>query len=88
MPAREVNAMLEDPFGNFQPQPGSRFWSWTLLAWLVVLALFAAALVAISGCATQEETVWHRICYEQYLGKDERGLLVVRHFCVKPEEVE
>lgn len=44
--------MLEDPFYEEpRPQPGSRFWSWTLLGWLFVIALVGAALVNLAGCA-------------------------------------
>lgn len=48
--------------------------------------LFATILFGCTGCATNEEEVWHRVCYEQFLGKDERGLFVVRHFCIKEQE--
>ena len=53
----------------------------------MLFALFALALILapLVGCATPEEQVWQRVCYEQLLGQDERGLYVVRHFCVKEE---
>lgn len=57
---------------------------WVAVGLAIALGLFLAVIGA--GCATTEEEVaWQRICYEQLLGKDERGLVVVRHFCVKEE---
>lgn len=43
--------MLEDPY-NFKPQPSSRFWGWTLAAWLVVIVLFGLGL---AWCAQAQE---------------------------------
>lgn len=57
-----------------------------LIAVLILGALAMALL--LPGCASQpvEEEMWHRICYEQPIGRTENGLIVVRHFCVKEEE--
>lgn len=43
--------MLEDPY-DYQPQPGTRFWGWTLIAWLFVVGLFGAG---VATCAQGAE---------------------------------
>lgn len=42
--------MLEDPY-EFQPQPGSRFWGWTLFAWLIFIALAGVGIVKCAQAA-------------------------------------
>lgn len=42
--------MLEDPF-EYEPKPGSRFWGWTLAAWLFVIGLFSAGVVTCAHSA-------------------------------------
>lgn len=42
--------MLEDPY-DYQPQPGTRFWGWTLAGWLFVVGLFAVGLVTCAQAA-------------------------------------
>lgn len=58
------------------------------LIWLGGIIGLGMLLVGLSGCATTEEEVWQRVCYEQFMGKSERGLMVVRHFCVKEEALK
>lgn len=42
--------MLEDPY-DFRPQPHSRFWRRTLIAWLVIVSLGAGALAYCARAA-------------------------------------
>lgn len=44
--------MLEDPY-DFRPQPASRFWGWTLFAWLLLIV--ALGLLLAWAAQAQEE---------------------------------
>lgn len=61
---------------------------WRRIGFVLFFALaIALLLIPLGGCATTEEEIWQRVCYEQLMGKSEEGLLVVRHFCIKEEKV-
>lgn len=53
--------MLEDPYEEYKPQPGTRFWKWTLVGWLFVVGLFGAGM---AKCASGAEV---------YRGIDNQG---------------
>ena len=66
--------------------------TWFLERWANPIAMVLAFLVTalfmlglLSGCAMAEEQVWQRVCYEQYLGKSDHGLVIVRHFCIRED---
>lgn len=52
---------------------------------IVLIVLGALGMALLLGCAAvpEDEEVWHRICYEQPIGRADNGLTVVRHFCVR-----
>lgn len=72
--------LYPEDYEDQRPQPGSRFWSWTLLGWLFVIALVGAALVNLAGCATKLEG----ICAVQPIGQNEQGIAFFRYHC-EPE---
>lgn len=78
--------MLEDPYEYTPEKPLLII---PAILWFISIIFSIGVVLLLTGCATpQEEEVWHRVCYEQFIGKDERGLMVVRHFCVKEEALK
>lgn len=61
----------------------------TIFPWAIWAACVASAIFIVSqlsGCASTQDDVWHRVCYEQPLGQTEQGVLVVQHSCVTLEQ--
>ena len=71
--------MKEWFYGMTPDEPRPRL---TVLPWLIWGLIVVSIILLPMGCATEDE-VWHRVCYEQFLGKSEDGKLVVRHYCVR-----
>lgn len=60
-----------------------------VLVWIGVVGAVLVIVTHLTGCAAiTEEKVWQRVCYEQFLGKADNGLLVVRHYCVSEEALK
>ncbi len=72
--------------------------TWFLERWAnpvasAIVAVSGAVFLCmlLSGCAAPvaaEATIWQGVCFEEYLGKADNGMSVVRHYCVSEAAVQ